>query len=219
MISVLIVGGIRLYREGLNLLLCRRSDLQVVGTAAGPVDALAQLSTTVADIMLVDLATDGAVQLIGDARRTAATTAVIALGLTESEQDVMACIEAGVAGFVTREASLDELAEVIGTASRGELLCTPRLAGTLMRRVAALASSHATHPGQERLTSRERQIVGLIEQNLTNKEIATRLGIEVVTVKNHVHNLLEKLNVQRRSDVALGSLARQRAQPVVHPRN
>jgi two-component system nitrate/nitrite response regulator NarL len=76
------------------------------------------------------------------------------------------------------------------------------MAGLLLRRLAALSAARLPGPSVPRLTNREREVVRLLGQNLSNKEIATRLGVEVATAKNHVHNLLEKLNVHRRSDVA-----------------
>jgi len=201
MISVVIVGSIRLYREGLVLLLSRRPELQILGAASGR-DETQQHLISRPDIVLLDLATSDSEAIIADVKRLSPASAIVVLGMMESERDTIACIEAGVAGFVSREASLEELAGVVETAARGELQCTPQLAGTLVRRLAALASVRAVPASHDRLTSRERQIVCLIEQNLTNKEIATQLGIEVATVKNHVHNLLEKLQVHRRSDVA-----------------
>jgi two-component system, NarL family, nitrate/nitrite response regulator NarL len=80
--------------------------------------------------------------------------------------------------------------------------CSPKLAATLLRRVAALAQEQRSPSALDSLTIRERQIVGLIGDGLSNKEIASGLKIEVATVKNHVHNILEKLNVTRRSEAA-----------------
>ena len=88
-------------------------------------------------------------------------------------------------------------AAVIGTGMMG-----PGIAGTLARRVAALGAGAPLAAGGSRLTRREREIVGLIDKNLSNKEIATALRIEVATVKNHVHNLLEKLNIRSRVDAS-----------------
>jgi two-component system nitrate/nitrite response regulator NarL len=98
---------------------------------------------------------------------------------------------------------------VVRSVTRGETLCSPRIAATLFRRVAALAADRRV--GDERtlrrLTRRERQIVDLIADGLSNKEIAHRLQIEFATVKNHVHNILEKLQVTRRAD-AVAALRR-----------
>jgi two-component system nitrate/nitrite response regulator NarL len=115
---------------------------------------------------------------------------------------VLGCAEAGVAGYVPREASLEDLVETIGCASRGELRCSPQLGVTLLRQLALRAAGVDDAASRAPLTSREVEIVRLIEHGLSNKEIATRLGIQVATVKNHVHNLLEKLRIHRRAEAA-----------------
>ena len=107
-----------------------------------------------------------------------------------------------MAGYVGRGDSLEDLVAAVESAARGELHCSPKIAGSLVRRVAILAAGRAVVSLQGRLTSREREIARFLEKGLSNKEIATALCIEVATVKNHVHNLLEKLNVHRRTHVA-----------------
>jgi len=129
-------------------------------------------------------------------------TRVVTLGITDDDPEVLPLAEAGVAGYVTTEASADEIVLVVESVARGEMPCSPRLAATLLQRVATLAQEQRTPSALATLTSREREIVGLIGDGLSNKEIASGLCIEVATVKNHVHNILEKLNVTRRADAA-----------------
>lgn len=206
MIAVLIVAGIRLYREGLAFFLRNRNGISVAGTARDRSDVIAQLSSSRPGVVLVDLATDESNAIVRDITRLAPTLPIVALGISDREQDVISCIEAGVAGFISREGTADDLANAIESAARGDLPCTPQLAGSLLRRVAFLASHQPTVPTETRLTGREWQIVRLIEQNFSNKEIAARLGIEVATVKNHVHNLLEKLQMRKRAEVVRWSM-------------
>jgi DNA-binding NarL/FixJ family response regulator len=201
-IRVVIVGDIRLYREGLAQILARYRGIRVVGATPVREDLDDLLATTRAQIVLVDMAATESIAVI---RRLAARTPevrTIALGLSERESDVIACAEAGVSGFVTRDGSFDDLTGTIESVARGEMPCSPRIAATLMRRVAALAARQEVERVDERLTRRELQILHLIDEGLSNKEIAERLFIEVTTVKNHVHNILEKLNVQRRGEAA-----------------
>jgi DNA-binding NarL/FixJ family response regulator len=203
---VYIVAGIRLYREGLALLLSNRPEFTVTGTARCRGDALAQLARSLPDVVLVDLTTEDSATIIRDIKRVAPSLPIVAMAVNDAEEQVMSCIEAGVAGFVSRDGSLDDLAAAVCSAALGELQCTPKLAGSLLRRVALLASARPAPCTQDRLTGREWQIVRLIERNLSNKEIASHLGIEVATVKNHVHNLLDKLHLRKRSEVARWSL-------------
>ena len=206
MIAVLIVAGIRLYREGLAFVLNNRSGIAVAGTARDRVEVVAQLAASQPGVILVDLATDESDAIVRDIRRLAPSVPIVALGVSDREQDVMSCIESGVTGFVSREGTADDLADAIESAARGDLQCTPQLAGSLLRRVAWLASRQPTLPDEGRLTGREWEIVRLIEQNFSNKEIAARLGIEVATVKNHVHNLLDKLHMRKRAEVVRWSM-------------
>jgi DNA-binding NarL/FixJ family response regulator len=127
---------------------------------------------------------------------------VVAIGIADSDTEVLACAERGVAGYVTRDGSVEELAATIRGAARGELICSPQTAGTLMRRLATLAAELNPRSATARLTRREREVAALMQEDLSNKEIASRLRIEVATVKNHVHNVLDKLQVHRRGEAA-----------------
>ncbi|MEO8678867.1 MAG: response regulator transcription factor [Vicinamibacterales bacterium] len=205
MIRVLIVASTWLYREGLAQLLAAHDAFTVVGTAADRHQAAVEIRERQPGVVLLDLATPESAAIIRELKALAPEVPIVAIAVPDLEADVLSTIESGVTGYLSRDGSLTELLTVIKSAARGELQCSPRIAGVLLRRIAALAAEHdraAASTGQhERLTIRERQIVSLIEQNLSNKEIAQHLGIEVATVKNHVHNVLEKLNLRRRVDV------------------
>jgi DNA-binding NarL/FixJ family response regulator len=202
MTGVLIVASIRIYREGLALMFSRHSSMTVIALASDRAGAIEALTAASPDVVLLDAAIEESTTIVRDVDRLRPRTPVVALGVADAESDMLACIEAGVAGLVSRDASFAELVAALEGAARGEVHCSPRFAGTLARRVASLAARRDDAPAAERLTTRECEIVALLEQNLSNKEIAVRLGIEVATVKNHVHNLLEKLQLHRRSDVA-----------------
>lgn len=202
MIRVAIVADTRLYREGLAQVLGRDSRIIVVATVARREEALASLPAVQSDVVLVDMATPDSCSLVRAMLDRVPHTRVIALGVAEDGDDVLGCAEAGVAGYVPREASIEDLVAVIESVARGEAICSPRVAASLLRRVAALASTHGGALPLTHLTSREREIIRLIDDGLSNKEIARHLGIEVATVKNHVHNILDKLQVHRRGEAA-----------------
>lgn len=163
---------------------------------------LADLTVLAPNVVLLDMETRDSSAIIRDLKHSAPHVPIVAVGVSDADAHVLACMEAGADGYVDREGSLETLIAAIESAARGELHCSPRVAGGLLRRLAALACAREPIAPAGQLTVREGQIVQLIVQNLSNKEIASRLGIEVATVKNHVHNLLEKLNVRRRVDVA-----------------
>jgi two-component system nitrate/nitrite response regulator NarL len=211
-IRVLIVGDIRLYREGLAEILGRRREISVVATASASAEALAIAATVVSDVILLDMAMSGSLDMVRELCARAPATNIVALGVPELERDVIACAEAGVAGYVTREDSIAETLEVIQSAARGEALCSPAMTATLLRHIATMAAERPS--AHSPLTSRELEVVRLIDDGLSNKQIAQQLCIEIATVKNHVHNILEKLRVQRRSEAA----AHVRAQLDAHHR-
>lgn len=208
MIRALIAGRSRVHSEALAAALSQGRRVQVVATTSQPREVLALLGDVTPDIVLVDFATPEAVRIVADIRRRIPKVRVVAITLGETEAEVIQLAEAGVAGYVLPDGSLDDLIIAVESAVRGELYCPPRLAFTLLRRVSAIAAElrdigqEATHSPLGALTGRERQILDLVDDGMTNKVIAGRLVIELATVKNHVHNILRKLHVHRRIDAS-----------------
>lgn len=196
--SVLVCAPVRIYRDGLATGLAGLG-LDVLGAVARLDDAAQLVDDLDPELLLVDVSI-GDVDALRTMAATAGRTILVALGVPEQEESVIACAEAGVAAFVTRDSSLTELVEIIESALRGETVCSPRMARALLTRVAILAAERQPQPATGALTARETQILDLIDEGLSNKQIAARLFIELPTVKNHVHSILAKLNVSRRTD-------------------
>jgi two-component system nitrate/nitrite response regulator NarL len=131
---------------------------------------------------------------------TRSGTRLVALAVGERPEDVVPLAEAGICGYVPRDAALPELVSTVEAVDRDELLCSPCVAAGLVRRLAALAADVMDPLAGSRLTAREREVLALLGEGLTNKEIGRRLCIELPTVKNHVHHVLEKLQVQCRAE-------------------
>ena len=127
---------------------------------------------------------------------------VIAIAIADVEQEVFDCAEAGVSGFLSRNASIQDVLTAIHCAVRNELVCSPRIAALLFSRLATKASKRSDERDNESLTRREHEIASLITRGLSNKEIARELRIQNATVKNHIHSILGKLRVRRRGQVA-----------------
>ncbi len=198
---ILVVASVRLFREGLAQILDRREGLTVVGMAHDSKETLARIQQLSPQIVLLDMADTESHAIAREIGTLNPQIRVVALGVTEVEGDVLACAEAGIAEYVPREGSLEDLVAAIKSAACGEVHCSPQQAGSLWRRLATLAANQRQAQVTE-LTRREREIVRLIDHDLSNKEIARQLGIEVATVKNHVHNLLDKLQVTTRTQAA-----------------
>jgi two-component system, NarL family, nitrate/nitrite response regulator NarL len=195
-VYVVTIVGVRLYRDGLERALAGADAVRLVGSAADVDAAEPVIRREAPDVVLLDVAAGDAA--IRQVRATAPGAAVVALAIAEDEHDVIPLAEAGVAGYVSRDASVTELLNAIVRVARGDTVCSPRVAGLLVQRVSRLAGAELGH--EERLTARELEVADLLE--LPNKEIARRLSIQVTTVKNHVHSILDKLGVSRRADAA-----------------
>jgi DNA-binding NarL/FixJ family response regulator len=202
MTRVLIVVGIRLYREGLAQLLDGQHGFTVVGAVSNGAMAASQIDQSSPDVALVETGIPDLDAITTAVAARAVRIPLVVIGIADSDSDVLDCVERGAAGFVTRDASVEELAGTIRRAAKGELMCSPRTAGSLIRRLSALAAELKPFPASVHLTRREREVAALMREDLSNKEIATRLRIEVATVKNHVHNVLDKLRVHRRGEAA-----------------
>lgn len=205
---VVVIGDIRLFCEGLAHYLRRVPGITVAGTAKSKTEALSKCRSLEPDIALVDMAMPdsmGAVRELGEAVEG---TVIVGISVPDEGGAVIACAEAGVSAYVAREGSLDDLAETLKSVMRGEAPVSPRIAAALLRRIANTARGGGSAAATETslLTEREAEVAGLVGDGLTNKQIARRLRIRLPTVKNHVHNILEKLNVSRRTQIA-GRLA------------
>jgi DNA-binding NarL/FixJ family response regulator len=195
---------IRIYREALAALLARQSEFEVVAVSGAMSECLFAVRRTDAEMLLLDSAAPDALELARRQNGPEGSPWVLALGLPEDEDAVVAYAEAGMAGYVAREDSAEDLLEAMRGVVRGEARCSSRTTALLLRRVATLAADRhelGRRPGV-RLTRRELEIGELVDAGLSNKQIAIRLGIELPTVKNHVHNILEKLDVARRGEAA-----------------
>ena len=199
LVRVLVIDDIRLYRDCLVALLRQQPGITAAAGVGGGDEALLKLGNGGFEAVLLSLTTAGSIQIC---RELAASIPVVVLAVSEDDDEVVACAQAGVVGYVMRDDSEDALVTVIAGAARGETSCPRQVAAALMRRMGPRGSRPPAPAGAARLTAREREILGLIDDGMSNKEIARKLSIEVRTVKNHVHNLLEKLSVHRRGEAA-----------------
>ena len=198
---VLIVSDVRLYREGLAAALAGLGQLSIIAAVAGSDLTLACLAHFGPDVVLLDIALSGCLGLPA-ALSPEPPVRFIAFAVSEADDEVLACAEAGFSGYVGKNGSAEDLVLIIKGSLCGEVLCPPQIAGALFRRLAAFANSHRPDPIISGLTRRELEVVELVDQGDSNKEIARRLRIAPATVKNHVHNILGKLQVHRRAEAA-----------------
>jgi two-component system nitrate/nitrite response regulator NarL len=208
---LVIYTHVRLYRDSLGVVLSREGDLHVRGSAASAEECLSAVRGCGADMVLLDAGAPDALDALTRLMRLRPAPRVVVLGLPEDEEEVVNYAEAGVSAYVTRDDSVQDLMEALRAAARGEMRCSSRTAGILVRRVAELAAQQESAPPAApavRLTRRELEIAALMDAGLPNKQIAQQLQIQLPTVKNHVHHILDKLDVQRRGQATAALRAR-----------
>jgi two-component system nitrate/nitrite response regulator NarL len=201
---VFVIAEVGVYRDGLAHRLECEPECTVVGAAQDAATALGALESARPDLVLMDVASPASLDEVGAIAGAAPAAQIVALAVAEREPDVVACAEAGLAAYVPRHATVDELLATLARVREGEVSCPPKIAGGLFRRLAA----HGRREPPSALTRREAEILELLGHGLSNKEIAHRLCIQVATVKNHVHNILDKLGVRGRGEAA--ALSRRR---------
>lgn len=201
-ISFAVLSSDQLFAEAVAVSLALQPDLRPV---ASPEDEGWGVPGNPADILLVDASADPG-QALGRLRRLRdrlARTKPIIVGLEQEDEGwLLDFIEAGARGYVLQSASPASLVEVIRSVHLGETPCSSRIVGSVLERISLLARQRQVPDGPEPgpLTEREREILALMAKGLRNKEIGGRLLITTQTVKNHVHNILEKLRVHRRRE-------------------
>jgi len=200
--QIALLADVRFYREGLVRALEGCSQLEIVGSAPVNAAGLDLLRLKTPEIVLLEVAATRMTAIVQSILSAIPRGKVVALAIADEELDAVACAEAGAAGYVSSEASVDDLVATIVRVARGEFPCSPRVASLLARRISSLSAQGTLSEVRSTLTAREWQIVRLLDDGLSNKEIAQHLGIVVSTVKNHVHHILNKTRVSRRAQAA-----------------
>ena len=205
-ILVLVIEDNRLVRDGLAALLDAQPDFKVVAAAEGASAGLLQVRDTKPHVVLVDaaLGNNDSHRLVETVRKEAPQTKVIVMDLLPAQEDVIGFIQAGASGFIVKDATIDDFVRTIRSVAEGADVIPPALTGTVLSHIVdqAVARSTAAVLEAVQMTKREREITSHIAEGLSNKEIAQRLNIATYTVKSHVHNILEKLALHSRLQIA-----------------
>lgn len=202
-IRVLLVDDHAVVRQGLRSFLEVQTDMQVVGEAASAAEGVEQASRLVPDVVLMDLVmpTGDGVDAIRTLREVAPGVRVLVLSSYLDDARVFAAVQAGAAGYLLKDIQPDALADAIRQVHRGLPALDPQIASRLMHGLANPSLS-------VNFTQRERQVLKLVAEGLSNREIGSRLFISEKTVKTHVSNLLQKLGVADRTQAALLAVRR-----------
>jgi len=205
-ILVLVIEDNRLVREGLAALLNEQPDFKVVAAAEGGNAGLLQVREVKPHVVLVDatLGSHDSHRLVESVRKEVPESKVIVMDLLPAREDIIEFIKAGANGFIVKDATIEEFVKTIRSVADGADVVPASLTGTLLSHIVDQAVHRSTAAVLEavQMTKREREITSLIAEGMSNKEIAQRLNIATYTVKSHVHNILEKLALHSRLQIA-----------------
>ena len=204
-LRIFLVWGVRFTREGIAELIERDPQATVVGQCATLSEAVTMNAALQADVILLDARLAEGLAEVRRALDIAPDLRIIACSVRESEEEIIAWAEVGIIGYVPRTTALADLVRLIIDIHHGEQSCSGRIVTGLLRQIAVSARHRPNRDAglpSAALTRRERQAAELIRIGLSDKEIARQLNISLATTKSHVHNLLGKLHVHRRSQVA-----------------
>jgi DNA-binding NarL/FixJ family response regulator len=200
-VRVAIVSAVRLVRESLTLNLRERDGINVIDAVGLDPREIARVATAMPDVVLVDLGRTEPAAIGALFKVSCSKAKLVAFALAEVDEDVFACAAAGFSGYVPSDSGADELYRAMIGAASGRMHCAPHIAAAMFSRLSVLTqqqpASAALHYS---LTAREKEIMRLAEDGRSNKEIARQLRISTATVKNHIHNILQKLHVGRRGE-------------------
>lgn len=206
-IRVFLADDHYLIREGLHKILSLADDIEVVGEAATGDEALAQVENLQPDVLLLDLnlpGTDG-IDVANFLRMRHPEIRVVALTIYDDEHHVLEAVKAGMVGYLLKDIGPDELVAAIRAVARGEAVIQPRVAGRFLQGFAKLA--RAAGPNNlPHLTEREIEVLRLVAKGYSNKDIAVHLFISQKTVKNHMTNILHKLEITDRTQAAIWAI-------------
>jgi DNA-binding NarL/FixJ family response regulator len=205
-IRVLLADPHALFRRGVRLVLEDEADIEVVGETGDGLDAVERIVELLPDLVLIDVAMPGVsgIEATRRVRAAAPGVKVAILTVSERDEDLFAAVRAGATGYLLKEVSIEELPEAVRAVARGHSLISPSMASRLLTEFSALSRRVEEQRGNvPRLSDRELEVLRLVARGLSNRDIATELVIAENTVKNHVRNILEKLQLRSRMEAAM----------------
>ena len=205
-IRILIIDDNRLLREGLKAMINAQRGMRVTATIGSGNNIVVSVRAKKPNVILFDMSLKnlGDLSVVGLLSKDHFESRIIGMGLIPTQSDVVEFVKAGASGFILKDATVKEFVRTIRDVAQGSKVLPPPLTGSLFAHVV----EQATRGGKGqvaravRITKREREVLASIADGLSNKEIAVRLGVTVYTVKSHIHNIMEKLALHSRLQIA-----------------
>jgi DNA-binding NarL/FixJ family response regulator len=209
-IRVLVVDDQELVRAGFCVILDTADGITVIGEAADGEEAVAQAAAHGPDVVLMDIRMPkiNGIEAARQMKEVAPSAKIVILTISDEEEDLFEAIRSGASGYLLKDIPLDELADSVRAVHGGQSLINPSMAGKLLSEFATLArrdaeEEPAKHAPAPKLTDREMEVLRLVARGMNNRDIAKELFISENTVKNHVRNILEKLQIHSRMEAVM----------------
>jgi DNA-binding NarL/FixJ family response regulator len=208
-IRAMIVDDHALFRRGLEMVLEEEPDIELVGQASDGTEAVEKAAESLPDVVLMDIRMprSSGIEACRAMKEAAPSAKIVILTISDEEEDLFEAIRAGASGYLLKDIPLDEVADAVRAVHGGQSLINPSMAGKLLTEFATLAKRDDEERAQEvpapRLTEREMQVLKLVARGMNNRDIAKELFISENTVKNHVRNILEKLQIHSRMEAVM----------------
>jgi len=207
--KILLIEDNRILRDGIKALINKQADLRIVAATGGNHDTLLQARSLRPQMVLIDLGlrNENGLHVVATLTKELPQIKIIGMGLIPSQLDIIELVQAGAAGFILKDATIADVLGTIRSVAKGIKILPPVLTGSLFTHIVehALRKGKGKLADAVRMTKREREIVVLIAQGMSNKEIAQLLNLSTYTVKSHVHNILEKMALHSRLEIATHS--------------
>jgi len=206
-ITLMVIEDNRLLREGIAAMIKEQYDMKVVAALGTSENILLKISTLKPNIALLDLGlrNQNSLQIVTSVKKKFSGTKIIVMDLVPVHEEILEFVQAGVSGFILKDATVNDFLRTIRSVAQGKKILPPHLTDSLFSQII----EHAINGTKKfsliksvRMTKREKQVIELIADGLTNKEIAQNLHLSTYTVKSHVHNILEKLALHTRVQIA-----------------
>jgi two-component system, NarL family, nitrate/nitrite response regulator NarL len=205
-IRILLIEDNRIIRDGITAMINSHGDVTIASVSNGRDDALVKVRSAKPHLILIDFSLDSqdSLDIVETVKRDFPLVKIVGMGIAPSQPDIRAFVQAGTDGFILKNATLDDVLNTIRAVAGGAIVLPPAMTASLFFQIV----EHGVSRGKKslnvdnRMTQREKEVIALIAEGMSNKQIASDLNIATFTVKSHVHNILEKLALNSRLQIA-----------------